>query len=161
MWNLNQIFSGVFDPPGYIHIHNNQFKELPFYVIPQINDSVTGFGYQSECVSRVSIWGGYRLVYIHLKVARWAFPNVPLLCMEKRLLARGGQQEIELSESEFFSPKYYFWHWIIGSHLLGAKFRAGNNLTSIFNLPHVLGNCGTLIRHNSIGPLNYGHTWFS
>ena len=83
-------------------------------------------------------------------MAKWAFPNVPLLCMKKWPLTRGGQQEIELSESEFVSPKYYFWHWIIESHLLGGKFRAGNNPTSIFNLPHVLGNCGTIISGHSI-----------
>ena len=46
---MKLIFRGVFNPPGYIHIHNNQFKELPFHVTPQINDSVTGFGYQSQC----------------------------------------------------------------------------------------------------------------
>ena len=66
---MKLIFRGVFNPPGYIHIHNNQFKELSFNVTPQINDSVTGFEYQSECAShhpnalairmrRVSIWGG-------------------------------------------------------------------------------------------------------
>ena len=62
-------FRGVFTPPGYIHIHNNQFKVLPFHVTPQITCPVIRFGYPSECVShhpnalavrilRVSIWGG-------------------------------------------------------------------------------------------------------
>ena len=48
---MKLIFRGVVNPPGYIQIHNNQFKELPFHITPQINDSVTGFRYQSECAS--------------------------------------------------------------------------------------------------------------
>ena len=30
------VIRGVFTPPGYIHIHNNQFKVSPYHETPQI-----------------------------------------------------------------------------------------------------------------------------